>query len=181
MNKVLTICASADHRRPGDAEPYEQALRAAGLEPVVVCADDPNASSTTLLDGAAGLLLMGGSDVNPAIYYEERGPETEPPDSLRDELELALIHEALHRDLPILGICRGLQILNVRHGGSLVQHLSTIARHRQRPPDRSLPAHPIRIEPGTLLAKIAGEDLTWEVNSRHHQAIAKLGMRLTVS
>jgi putative glutamine amidotransferase len=74
-----------------------------------------------------------------------------------------------------------LQILNVQHGGSLVQHLDWAGRHRRKTPDRGLPAHPIRIEPGTLLARIAGEDLTWDVNSRHHQAIARLGDGLRVS
>ena len=181
-NKVLMVSASPDHRRPGDTDPYEDALRAAGVEPVIVCAEDPAASSpSTLLDRAAGLLLIGGCDVNPARYDEEPAPDTEQSDSGRDELECALIQQALQRDLPLLGICRGLQILNVQHGGTLVQHLDSTVRHRRRTPDRSLPAHPIRIVPGTLLASLAGESLTWDVNSRHHQAIARLGAGLRVS
>jgi putative glutamine amidotransferase len=181
MNKVLMVTGSPNHRRPGDSAPYEDALRAAGVEPVTVSPDDPAASRANLLEGAAGLLLMGGDDVNPARYGEERGPETEEPDSGRDELECSLIQAALERDVPLLGICRGLQILNVQHGGTLVQHLDATARHRRRTPDRGLPAHPVRIVPGTLLAGIAGEDLTWDVNSRHHQAVARLGVGLRVS
>jgi gamma-glutamyl-gamma-aminobutyrate hydrolase PuuD len=181
MHKVLVVISSLSHRRPGDSGPYEDALRAAGVEPVIVCPEDQAASRATFLDGAAGLLLMGGDDVNPARYGEERAPETQEPDSPRDELECTLIQRALDRDLPLLGICRGLQILNVQHGGSLVQHLDATARHRRRTPDRGMPAHPVRIVPGTRLAGIAGADLTWDVNSRHHQAVARLGAGLLVS
>jgi putative glutamine amidotransferase len=125
---------------------------------------------------------MGGSDVNPARYNEGRHPETQPPDDARDTLECLLIEEALRRDMPLLAICRGIQILNVQHGGTLVQHLDSTARHRQRPADRSLAAHKIEIAPGTQLAHIAaGRCLTWDVNSRHHQAIQRLGDGLRVS
>jgi len=72
-------------------------------------------------DCAAGLLLMGGTDVNPKRYNSDAEPETDPPDDARDQVELDLIHAALERDLPILAICRGLQILNVYHGGDASQ------------------------------------------------------------
>jgi putative glutamine amidotransferase len=169
MKCVLTVAGT--RWKPADSMPYVDALRAAGVEVVFEGS----------LDDAAGLLLMGGSDVDPARYGESAGPETQPPDSLRDERECALIREALDRDLPLLGICRGMQILNVQQGGSLIQHLPNVAHHRRRPADRSLPAHTIRIEPGTLLATIAGEDREWAVNSRHHQAIARLGPELVVA
>ena len=104
--------------------PYAQAVRAGGAEPVTASVDDQLS-----LDGFAGLLLMGGSDVNPVRFGAERRKETDEADDQRDETELALIKDALDRDLPLFGICRGLQILNVYHGGTLVQHLEATARH----------------------------------------------------
>jgi len=130
------------------------------------------------LEGFYGLVLMGGVDVNPALYGETPGPLTEQPDDDRDKLEYALIAAALDRDLPVLGICRGLQILNVQQGGSLVQH---IPGHRVRTDDLGLPAHSVEIAPDTHLAVIAGSKRKWNVNSRHHQAAARLGSGLVVS
>jgi putative glutamine amidotransferase len=177
VNKVLMVCGSPGRWHAGKSEPYESALRAAGLAPVLVSPD----SCRTLPADVSGLLLMGGADVDPARYGEQPGPETEEPDRPRDEGECVLIHAALDRDLPLLGICRGLQILNVALGGSLVQHLDSTARHRRKTDDPGLPAHPVRIVPATALAGIAGESLTWEVNSRHHQAIARLGAGLRIA
>lgn len=155
--------------------PYEQALRDAGIEPRLILAGTP-----TSLDGAGGLVLLGGSDLNPALYGEQRRPETDEPDYERDHSELALIAEALERDLPLLAICRGLQILNVQQGGTLVQHLVPGERHLHRTPDKAEAAHPVEVAPGTLLARIAGAP-KMDVNSRHHQAIGKLGQGLIVS
>ena len=117
--------------------------------------------------------------MNPALYGEAAVPETDSPDEERDAVEGALIREALTRDLPLLAICRGMQILNVQLGGSLVQHLQNVSRHVKRTPDRGLPAHRVAIEPNTLLASIANRS-TWEVNSRHHQAVARLGNGLRI-
>ena len=173
MPKILTI-----YRERSETEPYAAALRAAGLEPVLVSADDPAATS---LDGIDGLLLMGGSDVDPALFGESPAPETEEPDPRRDTAECAAIAGAIERDIPVLGICRGLQILNVQQGGTLTQHLSGFERHRRRTPERSTPAHGVRIVPDTQLASIAAPALKWEVNSRHHQGIATLASSLKVS
>ena len=175
MKYVVTVSgssASADYPRP-----YEEALHAVGIELVPVTAAPMSAD-------AAGLLLMGGSDVNPARYGKARVADTEESDDARDELECALIEEALARDLPLLAICRGLQILNVQHGGTLIQHLASTARHRQRTEDRGLPVHQVEIVSGTALAAIAssaGGALHWDVNSRHHQAIDRLGEGLRIS
>jgi putative glutamine amidotransferase len=172
MKRVVTVSgssASADYPRP-----YQEALRALGIELVPVTA-------APMPPDAAGLLLMGGSDVNPARYGEARVGDTEEADDARDELESALIEEALARDLPFLAICRGLQILNVQQGGTLIQHLATTARHRQRTEDRGTPVHQVEIVPGTALAAIAGGARHWDVNSRHHQAIDKLGEGLRIS
>lgn len=174
MKRVLAVCGSdwkADHSLP-----YEKALCEAGIEPVLI---QPGAEIPA---GISGLMLMGGTDVNPALYGESRFTETEDPDDARDELESALIADFLERDLPLFAICRGIQILNVQHGGALVQHLDSTARHRRKTPENpGLPAHAVEVVPGTRLAAIAGEPLTLEVNSRHHQAIGRLGDGLRVS
>ena len=165
MKRIVTVKGGT-----GDKH-YVKALRQAGVETVF----------GESLDGVSGLMLMGGTDVNPARYGEQPHPETEDPDDERDRREAALIADALDRDLPILAICRGMQILNVQHGGSMIQHLDSVERHRQRPDDKSLSAHGIEIVPGTKLAGIAGSELTREVNSRHHQSIARVGEGLVVS
>ena len=121
------------------------------------------------LDTVAGLLLQGGADVNPDLYGEEAAPETDEPDQARDELELWLIADALARDLPILAICRGMQMLNVAHGGTLMQH---IEGHRHV-------SHAVKTTAATHLARIYGA--TTETNSRHHQAVGKVGGGLIVS
>lgn len=175
MKHVLAVCGSPAHWRPGESQPYEEALRAAGIEPVLI------SPGSAIPERMPGLLLMGGSDVNPALYGEARRPETQESDDARDALECALIANALAHDLPLLAICRGIQILNVQHGGSLVQHLDSTDRHRQRTEDRGLPVHQIEIISGTRLAAIAGNAHTWDVNSRHHQAIARLGEGLRIS
>ena len=175
MKRVVTVSgssASADYPRP-----YQEALRAVGVELVTV-------TSAPMPSDAVGLLLMGGSDVNPARYGEARIGDTEEADDGRDALECALIEEALARDLPLLAICRGLQILNVQQGGTLIQHLASTARHRQRTEDRGQPVHQVEIVPGTTLAAIAmsaAGTLQWGVNSRHHQAIDRLGEGLHIS
>ena len=150
-------------------------MRLAGVNPVLA-----EAAPCLSLEEVAGLVLTGGEDVNPARYGETRRSETEEPDDERDAVELRLIEEALERDLPLLAICRGLQILNVQHGGTLIQHLDSVERHCQRPPEKALPAHQVKIERGTVLSSIAGSEI-WEVNSRHHQAVGKLGHGLIVS
>jgi|SRR5579863_2033976 len=174
MKRVLAVCGS--RWKPDYSLPYEKALCDAGIEPVLIRPGGERPSDV------AGLVLMGGSDVNPTLYGETRVTETDNPDDARDDLEYALIGDFLRRDLPLLAICRGIQILNVQHGGTLVQHLDTTARHRVKTPENpGLAAHRVEIVPGTKLAAIAGGSLTWDVNSRHHQAIGRLGESLRVS
>lgn len=170
MKKALVV-----YRHSSAVGPYEAAARLAEIEPIL-----GEAGAALSLDDVSGLLLTGGEDVNPERYGETREPETEEPDDERDAIELQLIAEALRRDLPILGICRGLQILNVQHGGTLVQHIRSVERHRRRTPDRALPAHAVQIQPASLLASVAGSE-SWQVNSRHHQAVKQLGDGLVIS
>jgi len=155
--------------------PYRDALLAARVNPVL-----QEASDSLSLNGFGGLVLTGGSDVDPGLYGETWQAETDPPDAERDALEAALLEEALAQDLPVLAICRGLQILNVSQGGTLTQHLHPPQRHQRTDGRRDQPVHQVSIEPGTLLAQIAGTN-TWQVNSRHHQAVKKLARNLRVS
>jgi putative glutamine amidotransferase len=161
-------------RNSKKVQPYVAALQAAGAEPVPLLTEVPIG-----LDGAAGLLLMGGTDVNPSRYGQEPVPETDEPDDERDEIELETINQAIQRDLPILAICRGLQLLNVYHGGTLTQHLGS-PRHDVEAEDKGKPVHEVEIERGTVLAQAIGSQLV-QVNSRHHQAVAKIGAGLQVS
>src|SRR5579871_652863 len=167
MKRVLGVCGSrwkADY-----SAPYEQALRAAGIEPVFVRPGE------SVPDDLPGLFLMGGSDVNPELYHETRLRETDRADPGRDDLELRMITEFLARDAPILGICRGMQMLNVQHGGTLIQHLDNSHRHRRKTEDKGTPVHDVHVMAGTKLAAILGEPLTVSVNSRHHQAVREPG------
>ena len=163
------------YRELDAAEPYQAALRKVGVQPVLVFAGDPAS-----IAGCDGLLLMGGTDVNPARYGAARQDETEESDDQRDQLELALISAALAADLPLLGICRGLQIFNVAHGGTLIQHLDTADHHVRRTKDKGEPAHQAAIEQQTHLAEVFGQHMV-AVNSRHHQAAAVVGSHLRVA
>ena len=163
------------YRAEKEVGPYLAALGAAGLNTV-----SANASERPRLREFEGLVLTGGEDVDPAQYGEARHPKTEDPDPERDELEKELLAEALELDLPVLAICRGLQLMNVFHGGDLIQHLDAVGRHQQSKGDRASTAHDILVEPGSLLYSIAGVR-TWQVNSRHHQAAKRVGRDLVVT
>lgn len=146
-------------------EPYRNALIAVGIEPV---------ENVASLDGVDGLCLAGGSDIDPSLYGAARLPETEPPDPDRDLLESALLREALARDLPVLAICRGLQLLNAVLGGTLEQDIGGHDHRKLRD------AHEIRIVPGSRLERILGKQ-AYVVNSRHHQSAAKLAPGLLLA
>lgn len=133
-----------------------------------------------VLDGLAGLVITGGKDVDPGAYGQPRHPETDEPARDRDGWEFALLTEALHRGLPVLGICRGAQVLNVALGGTLHQHLPDLLGHRgHRAGDAVFTTVGVHTEPGTRLAQLLGD--TCQVRCYHHQGIADLGQRLVVS
>ncbi|MEV8604513.1 gamma-glutamyl-gamma-aminobutyrate hydrolase family protein [Streptomyces griseoviridis] len=115
-----------------------------------------------------GLVIAGGPDVEPARYGAERQPRTGPPALARDAWELALIDAALAAGLPLLGICRGMQLLNVALGGTLVQHIDGHARV-----PGAFGRHPVRPVPGTRYAAAAPEETS--VPTYHHQAVDRLG------
>ncbi|MBV9500487.1 MAG: gamma-glutamyl-gamma-aminobutyrate hydrolase family protein [Acidobacteriaceae bacterium] len=162
------------YRHAKKVRAYEEAVRAGGMEPVAQLISEP-----VSLTGIDGLLLMGGTDVEPSRYGAEPAPETDTPDDERDAVELSLIDTALKLDLPIFAICRGLQILNVYHGGTLIQHLSG-TRHDPDTDDKAACVHSVVFEPGSKLAAIAGTS-KWQVNSRHHQAANDIGIGLRVT
>jgi putative glutamine amidotransferase len=169
-------------------EDYRQSILHAGGEVRVV---DVTMRVDEALAAIDGLLLTGGEDVAPALYGDPVHPQTGTANERRDAFELALIAEARARNLPLLAICRGIQILNVAFGGTLVQDIPSeipgALEHRlQVPPHHPFDlAHEIWVEQDSLLARLMGERLTdgdsCEVNSRHHQAIKRLGAGLRMS
>jgi putative glutamine amidotransferase len=155
--------------------PYVAALKAAGVDAVPVAAG--SAFDTAEI---AGLVLSGGADLNPALYGQEPHPEAQSPDDARDQMELGLLREAIRRDIPILAICRGMQLFNVAHGGTLHQHMEEFATHQNYERPKREPVHTVEVTPGTKLAEIFGAgDVA--VNSRHHQAVSLLGKELVIS
>jgi putative glutamine amidotransferase len=125
---------------------------------------------TKTLPDLDGLLLPGGWDVDPSFYGERRDENLGETDPELDETELSLFHQARERGLPVLGICRGQQVINVAMGGSLVQHLEG---HEVRALGRGHLAHTIDVDPDSELGRAAGEDKI-RVNSLHHQAVKTL-------
>lgn len=138
---------------------------------VVDLDEEASGQEADLVAGINALLLTGGIDVDPACYGAVRHPKVKEVDRRRDEMELAALHAALNRDIPVLAICRGHQLLNVGFGGALLQHIDS-GEHRA---DFATPGYPSRwhaisIEPQSRVATAFG--LTkFEINSRHHQAV----------
>lgn len=132
--------------------------------------EDPSA-----LDGAIGLLLPGGGDIDPKHYGAPRHPRTRHMSSLRDRYEITMLREALKRDMPVLCICRGFQLLNVVLGGTLEQHLADHPERLEHDRDmpRAEPAHSISVKEGSILAQMF-ESNEVAVNSHHHQGVEKL-------
>ncbi|HEV8596772.1 MAG TPA: gamma-glutamyl-gamma-aminobutyrate hydrolase family protein [Candidatus Dormibacteraeota bacterium] len=148
--------------------PYRQAVEAVGAESVEL---PPGTAALPDLDG---LLLPGGWDVDPALYGEAPDPKVGPIDRELDDTELRLFGQAREQGLPVMGICRGQQVINVAMGGSLRQHLDG---HEVRQFGRDHLAHTIEVDPRSELGRAAGEQKI-RVNSLHHQAIGKLALGL---
>ncbi len=162
---------------------YVESVKRAGGEPVVLDATGDPARS---LDRVDALLLTGGLDVDPALYGETPHATTEV-DADRDGFEIPLSREAVARDMPVFGICRGVQVLNVAAGGTLVQDIpSTVTSGLPHSIDvpKDHVAHAVRVTPGTRLASALGSSTpseTCSVNSRHHQAVGQVAPSFVVS
>lgn len=179
--------AHATLNRYAIAEPYVCAVLASEGVPTVLPPQTGNASA--LLDGIDGLLLTGGADIDPVRYGDQSlHPDTYGVSQLRDDFEFELLQAALTRDLPVLAICRGIQVLNVALGGTLIQHIpdcqpeSNVLPHRQHQAGLAADdiGHEVSIAPGSLLATVFGEASACGVNSFHHQSILEPGAGLHI-
>jgi putative glutamine amidotransferase len=151
---------------------YVQAVEAAGGRPLLVPPSEDGVDET--LAALDGLILPGGTDIGPEHYGQEPHPETYGVVPERDRAELALLTGALERDLPVLAICRGSQVLNIARGGDLVQHLPEIVGHEGH---KELPGvfgdHDVRIDADSRLGRLVGEHAP--IKSHHHQGFGRLG------
>lgn len=156
---------------------YVERVEAAGGRAVVL---PPTAArDDAVLERLDGVVLAGGADLDPQLYGEAPHPETTGLRPERDAAELPLLRAALDRDLPVLGICRGMQLMSVLAGGSLVQHLPDVVGHeRHRPAPGVYGLHDVRLEPGSRAHEILGDRVS--VPSYHHQGLASAGS-LTVT
>ena len=162
--------------------PYAQAIAEAGGLPLIAPYD---AEVEALLDLAAGVVVTGGAfDIDPSTYGAERSEACGPLKDDRTGFERALLDGALARDLPVLGICGGMQLLNVVRGGTLIQDIATelpqAGPHEQKTP-KDQTAHPIRAKAGSLLANALATGGPAAVNSTHHQAVDRLGQGLVAT
>lgn len=158
---------------------YSECVAHTGGIPVLLPAEDESASNPAeLLDVLDALVLSGGSDLDPSSYGAEPHPKTVGYKAERDRFEIGLCRGAIERDMPVLAICRGMQIFNVALGGTLVQHLGDATQHVELPGTFS--THEVRLEPGSLAAQAAGTEQA-EIRSHHHQALDRLGEGLVAS
>lgn len=189
---MVGICTALEHARWSvwDQEAlllprsYVEALQRAGAL-VVMLPPDPHVRDEpdALLDLLDGVVLAGGADIDPSAYGAAAHTETAGTVPERDEFEIALARRALDRDIPLLGICRGMQLINVARGGTLIQHLPEHFghhEHRRVPGSFDGADHFVRLEDGSLAARAAGER-HHSTKSHHHQGIDRLGDGLRVT
>ncbi|MDQ3673428.1 MAG: gamma-glutamyl-gamma-aminobutyrate hydrolase family protein [Gemmatimonadota bacterium] len=188
-SKARTVAVTAGIRQDGDTSrvrltaAYVTALENAGLVPLIIPPLSGERAASAVLDTVAGLVLSGGGDVDPARYGETPHPKLRSVNPGRDATETALIQEARDRGTPVFAICRGIQILNVALGGTLVQDISsqcdTSLAHDDEGP-RDSRSHEITIEPGSRIEAAMGTRQC-TVNSFHHQSVKTVapGMRIT--
>ncbi len=156
------------------AVPYVKAVRRAGAIPVILPVIDPDDRDEldAALDAVDAVIVTGGCDVEPSLYGAAQAPETGPLDPVRDATEIAVCRAVIERDQPTLCVCRGIQVLNVALGGTLVQHVPEHSRD-----DRyNDTVHDVTLEAGSRIAKALGRT-SLGVNTLHHQTIDRLGDR----
>jgi putative glutamine amidotransferase len=154
---------------------YVRAVERAGGRPLVVPPSDDGLEET--LDALDGVIFSGGGDLDPELYGAEPHDETDEPRTERDAAELRLLEAALDRDMPVLAICRGSQLLNVARGGDLVQHLpETVGHEQHRHEPGSFSDHDVKVEAGSRLGGLLGDRAP--VKSHHHQGYGRIGSGL---
>jgi len=160
---------------------YVEGISAAGGSPLLVPPDPAYAADPSpVLDAIDGLVLVGGEDIGPELYGAERRAETDPANERRDATERALLEGAVARDLPVLGICRGVQMLNIVYGGDLIQHLADVTDlepHRERL--GAFGRHEVAVTGGHL-RELVGEAVR-DVHSHHHQGLGRIGQGLQIT
>lgn len=186
MRPVVGITSYAEQARWGQWDlpaaliplAYVSAVEKAGGRPLLVPPSEEGVEET--LDALDGLILSGGGDLDPAVYDAEPHPATSGVRSERDRAELALLEAALARDMPVLAVCRGSQVLNVSRGGDLVQHLPEVVgdeKHKETP--GAFSEHGVEVNAESRLAALVGERTS--VKSSHHQGFGRIGDGLVVT
>jgi putative glutamine amidotransferase len=152
---------------------YVRAVERAGGRALLVPPSDDAVDET--LDVLDGLVFSGGNDMEPSTYGAEAHPETDGTNPARDAGELALLTAALARDLPVLAVCRGFEVLNVARGGDLVQHLPDDVGHEEhRAVKGQFSDHAVRVDESSRLGSLVGDEVP-DVKSHHHQALGRIG------
>ena len=163
-----SIGVSASNAR--EAQPYQRAIESRGAETRLILPAE-HAQLENIIQGIDALLLSGGPDVDPELYHQAPEPGVGLElERTRDDLELALFRAALLREIPVLGICRGMQLINVALGGALIQDLPEHTEPKQGESSESA-YHRVYLSPGSKLAAIIGSGGLFRVNSRHHQGL----------
>jgi putative glutamine amidotransferase len=187
--RACTVAVTAGIRPDGDTSrvrltaAYVTALENAGLIPLIVPPLTTPDAASAVLDSVAGLVLTGGGDIDPARYGEKRHEKVHSINPARDATEVALIKEARARGTPVFAICRGIQILNVALGGTLVQDIPSQCKtdiSHDEESARTSRTHEVSVEPDSLIARAIGTEHL-SVNSFHHQSVKQVadGMRVT--
>ena len=184
---MIGICAAIERARWAawnveanvSQRTYSEGVAKAGGVPIVLPpADEVAEDPDRLLELLDGLIFAGGGDIDPVAYGAEAGPGLVGARAERDRFELALARGALERDIPVLCICRGMELLNVALGGTLEQELPEAQIHLHTPGEFT--DHDVRLEPGSLAERAVGSERV-SVRSHHHQGIGELGAGLVVS
>lgn len=163
------------------AASYVSSVKRAGAATLLLPVDQD--AMGTYLDRVHGVLLLGGSDIDPSFYGADRDPQLEATFPERDEFEIALVHAALERGMPVFGICRGMQVINVALGGTLSQHLTDSSgqtSHRRNRGSFAGTEHEVVLDDGSLAAEAVGER-RHIARCHHHQSIDRLGDGLVVT
>lgn len=190
MRPLIGIPCHADYldgsRRPVycNNRAYVHAIEYAGGVPILIPILHNFSMFDTLLPRLDGLLLSGGVDIDPAVYGEAPHPLSDQPDKELDEIELKLASWALQEDVPTLGVCRGMQVLNVALGGTLYQDINDLCpdslRHSRRDQSRDYLAHLVNVLPGSRVEQLLGSG-SFMANSLHHQAVYTPGRDVVIS